>query len=253
MACCTDFIFMLDVIILYINVRINQMTKELMKNASLKIKEFFVSPRERQLRMLVLEWYLVIAVALFCILAIVARMVPYFSLDLYITREVQENRPVSIYEPMYFVSWIGYSPQFPVIIFIICAVIFLLGLKKESVFAGIAGYGSAALSALIKEVISRPRPAADLVTVLHHLKDTSFPSGHTMTYTTFFGFLGILVLIFFKKSGLRILLVITLGLIVILVGPSRIYLGEHWASDVLGGYIMGSVCLLLTVYVYKKS
>jgi membrane-associated phospholipid phosphatase len=142
-------------------------------------------------------------------------------------------------------------PQFPVLLFFISLFIFLLGLRWEGFVALIAGFGSAVFGAFIKEFINRPRPSVDLVTVLHHLSDTSFPSGHTLTYTTFFGFLWLLTYILMKNSWLRAILLGLFALLVLLVGPSRIFLGEHWASDVFGGYLMGSICLLLVVYLYR--
>jgi membrane-associated phospholipid phosphatase len=218
---------------------------------SSEFRDFLVSPKERHLRLMAFQWYSFCGIVVFLILAVVARFVPYFSIDLYITQEFQEPRSIPLYPLLYAISWIGYMPQFPIIIGFISLIIFLLGLRWEGVVALIAGGGSALFGAFIKEFINRPRPSVDLVTVLHHLSDTSFPSGHTLTYTTFFGFLWLLTYVLMKSSWHRNIVLVVFSLIIILVGPSRIFLGEHWASDVFGGYLLGSICLLITIYFYR--
>jgi len=59
-------------------------------------------------------------------------------------------------------------------------------------------------------------------------------------------------MLFTGKRWWRILLLVVSGLFVILVGPSRIYLGDHWASDVLGAYLIGSVLLGVTLWLYLR-
>jgi membrane-associated phospholipid phosphatase len=50
----------------------------------------------------------------------------------------------------------------------------------------------------------------------------------------------------------RILLLVVSASFVVLVGPSRIYLGDHWASDVLGSYLIGGVLLGMTLWIYSR-
>ena len=83
------------------------------------------------------------------------------------------------------------------------------------------------------------------------LDSYSFPSGHVLFYAAFFGFLCFLGSTLLKGSWLRALLLIGLGALIALVGLSRIHLGQHWFSDVLAAYLLGSVWLALTVYVYR--
>ncbi len=218
---------------------------------SKELREFLVSPEERHLRLVAFHWYIFIAIVLFLSLAVLARFIPYFSFDLYITKEFQEQNSAFLFPLFFLVSWIGYLPQFPVIILFCSLFIFLLGLRWEGLVTCIAGFGSALVAVLTKEVINRPRPTVDLVTVLQNLSDTSFPSGHVLTYTAFFGFMWVLSYILIKNSLLRKILLIIFSLIVILIGPSRIFLGAHWASDVFGGYLLGSIYLLLVVYFYR--
>jgi membrane-associated phospholipid phosphatase len=104
---------------------------------------------------------------------------------------------------------------------------------------------------LVKDLIGRPRPTADLVNVVARLQDYSFPSGHVMYYLGFLGFIGFLVFSLLKPSLKRSLLLVIIGIPVVLIGVSRIYLGEHWASDVLGSYLLGSLTLVAIIQFYR--
>jgi membrane-associated phospholipid phosphatase len=104
---------------------------------------------------------------------------------------------------------------------------------------------------LVKQMVGRPRPSADLVTVFKNLNDYSFPSGHVMFYIGFFGFLWFLAYILFKHSFRRTLFLVFLASLVALIGVSRSYLGQHWASDVLGAYLLGSLTLVVNILIYR--
>jgi membrane-associated phospholipid phosphatase len=104
------------------------------------------------------------------------------------------------------------------------------------------------------KIVARPRPSADLIQVLIEEQDVhgfpSFPSGHTVYYTAFFGFLWFLV---FTKVSLPILrwpLLALFSTLVPLIGVARLYLGAHWASDVVGGYLLGSAVLVAGINLY---
>ena len=92
--------------------------------------------------------------------------------------------------------------------------------------------------------IQRPRPAGNLVEVFEVLETYSFPSGHVMMYMILFGFVWYVAYTLLRRSWQRSLLLGLFGSFIALVGISRIYLGQHWASDVLGAYLLGSVILI---------
>ena len=72
-----------------------------------------------------------------------------------------------------------------------------------------------------------------------------------MYFTTFLGFMLFLVYTLLKKSWWRTALLIILGGMVALIGLSRIYEGQHWASDVFAAYLLGSVWLSLSILIYR--
>jgi membrane-associated phospholipid phosphatase len=95
----------------------------------------------------------------------------------------------------------------------------------------------------LKNLFQRPRPT--LEEPLVQLSTYSFPSGHAVASTVFYGALCALVFMHTRSTGLRVLAV-ALGIaMVLLVTFSRVYLGAHYLSDVVAGVSVGLLCLLL--------
>jgi undecaprenyl-diphosphatase len=194
---------------------------------------------------------LLIITAAFAGLTFLVKTTPSFPLDLQITKSLQSiNIPV-FGGLMIAVSWPGFLPQSAIIAGSIILLILAFGLQWEALVALIAALLTTGLNLLVKDLIQRPRPAATLVHVLATLTDYSFPSGHVMFYTGFFGFIVFLAFTLLQPSLKRTLLIAFFSLLVLLVGISRIYAGEHWASDVLGAYLLGSLTLLAMLQLYR--
>ena len=205
----------------------------------------------RRYRAVMVEVYLICAMVVFTILAVIAQTWAYSALDVKITRAVQTFHAGWFDALMRGVAWIGFLPQGPLIAAGILLLLYARGRKWEMVMTGASVLGGSALGFGLKVLIARPRPSADLVTVIKQLGDNSFPSGHVLFFTTLFGFLLYLAYTLLKHSWRRtLLLVLLLGLLGI-IGPSRIYVGEHWASDVVAANLLGSVWLALSVLVYR--
>jgi undecaprenyl-diphosphatase len=103
--------------------------------------------------------------------------------------------------------------------------------------------------ALLKLFFSRPRPADP---VFQAAAGFSFPSGHAMSAMTFYGLLIYIVWKNVERRSLKWLLTIVLAVIILLIGFSRVYLRVHYASDVLAGFSMGLVWLVLSLWVMEK-
>jgi undecaprenyl-diphosphatase len=144
---------------------------------------------------------------------------------------------------MRLISWPGFLPQSIIITLLIAFMLYMYGLYWESVTSLLAAILSGVTNELVKDIIQRPRPAVDLVDVFAVLKSYSFPSGHVMFYVSLFGFVWYLAYTLLKRSLKRSLLLGFVGSFILLVGVSRIYLGQHWASDVLGAYLLGGLIL----------
>ncbi len=214
-------------------------------------------PRRRALRRgrVLLVGY-VLALAAVVALALAAHMATANGLpgDLPFTRELQETRNPVVFGVLYFVSYIGFAPLSYLIPLVLLLGLVAVRLRLEAIFLAL-GLLADALGGLIKLVVGRQRPAAGLVHVVEQINSPSFPSGHTLHYTVFFGFLAFVLWTSFRRSWGRNLLVAICALLVVLVGPSRVYLGEHWASDVVGGYLIGGLCLvpLVAGYLWAKA
>ena len=195
--------------------------------------------------------YLVVAMIIFLVLAVLAKTVAYFTFDVTFTNAVQSFKPAWFNALMVALTWIGFGPQAYIITLAILLFLLASGLKWEMVTALLSVIGSSLLGLGIKVLVDRPRPSADVVIVLNQLSDFSFPSGHVLFFTVFFGFMIFLAFTLLKRSWWRTILLIVLGGMVSLIGVSRVYVGQHWASDVMAAYLLGSLWLTLTVLVYR--
>lgn len=194
---------------------------------------------------------LLVVTAAFGVLTFLVKVTPSFPIDLKITLGIQAINIPGFAGLMNAVSWVGFSPQSEVFTAIIILLILGFGLQWEALMALFAALFSIGLNILVKDLVQRPRPAATLVHVIANLKDYSFPSGHVMYFTGFFGFIFFLSFTLLKPSLKRTFLMVVFGLLVVLVGLSRIYEGEHWASDVLGAYLLGALALVAIIQLYR--
>jgi undecaprenyl-diphosphatase len=115
---------------------------------------------------------------------------------------------------------------------------FLLQRKRASMlYLLVAVGGGLLLSTLAKNLFDRPRP--DLVPYGSAVHTASFPSGHSMLAAVIYLTLGVLVARTLLQRRLKVYVLLLSTLVVILVGVSRVYLGVHWPTDVLAGWLAG--------------
>ncbi len=137
---------------------------------------------------------------------------------------------------------------------IIIAILFVLlwfrGHKPESVFIIIAGLNGI-FCAIIKVAVQRIRPSWGEIATFW---DYSFPSGHVMNLVVLYGFIIYVAWILWGNvSSKRAFLLFLLIFLVVFTGVSRIYLGAHWFSDVIGAYLFGGCYLVALIWSYKHQ
>ncbi|QNK76242.1 phosphatase PAP2 family protein [Winogradskyella sp. PAMC22761] len=144
------------------------------------------------------------------------------------------------------------------ITFILCIVTFLMLFKSWQYVIQLIVVMVLSLSSnvILKRIINRSRPNQEhLVTV----ETLSYPSGHAMAAMAFYGFLIYLFFHFKINSILKSVIITLLIFLIISIGISRIYLGVHFPSDIIGGFIAGFIWVILCalmfnlIRVYKKA
>lgn len=225
---------------------------ENMKDAAEQSARAEVTSRpKRERRTYLFELALFAITGAFTTLTILVKTTPSFPIDVQITRALQSLSSPAFSGLMTAISWPGFSPQCYILSALIVFTIYAFGFHWEAVAALFATLLPPIVNVIVKETIQRPRPTIDLVDVFRILDSYSFPSGHVMFYTGFFGFMWFLAYTLLKRSWLRTALLTVLGIFIALVGASRIYLGQHWATDVLGAYLLGVLTLVVILWFYR--
>lgn len=102
---------------------------------------------------------------------------------------------------------------------------------------------------VIKNIVGRDRPSG-----INIITETgkSFPSGHSAVSMVVYGYLIYLIYNYVKNKKLKYILIGILSILILVVGLTRIYLGVHYTSDVIGGYLLGISYLLIFTYFSDK-
>lgn len=105
------------------------------------------------------------------------------------------------------------------------------------------------LNQLLKRILQRPRP-----TDFRIIEETgySFPSGHSMVSMAFYGYLIYLIYKYVENRYVKWISIVLLSILICAIGVSRIYLGVHYTSDVLGGFLVSISYLILFISTVNK-
>lgn len=174
------------------------------------------------------------------------------AFDLAVALRIQGLRSPALGSLMSAVSWPGYPPQSRIIPPAIVGFLWLRHRRLEAACQAMA-WGTAVLSTVVKQITGRPRPLpTDVKVVVAKLGGSSFPSGHVLTYVGVYGFAAYLANSMIHPRWLRPLVVTPLVGLVALIGPSRIYQGHHWPTDVLASYLLGISYVLGLTTLYHR-
>ncbi|MCR4306032.1 MAG: phosphatase PAP2 family protein [Candidatus Daviesbacteria bacterium] len=188
----------------------------------------------------------------------------FLSIDQYIDQAIF----FQLDSPLYFISRFLAFIYVPLILIVIALFIRFL-LKKQTNEALITVMVS--IGALVAEFVLKPifnircpqnyytmfMADQEVFGLLRFLQsygffETCYPSSHVASYVVLCGYLAYLVLKHIKEKWPRYLWLSILFTLIILVGPSRLYLHAHWFSDVIGGYLLGFALLALIISLHKR-
>jgi undecaprenyl-diphosphatase len=174
------------------------------------------------------------------------------GLDDDVERLVVDHRVAWVTGVLKVLTWLGSSIVLWPVVAMAALLLILRGRRRrEALFLIIALGGSIALSDLVKAIVDRPRPSPSILMV--HVTGRAYPSGHAMDVTAVFVALA-LVLATGRSARTRAWITAAAACAILVVGWSRVYLGAHWLTDVLGGYLLAGswVALLAAVLLIPR-
>jgi undecaprenyl-diphosphatase len=129
-----------------------------------------------------------------------------------------------------------------------CGYLWLRHQRKLAVFIAASVSVGSLLNTVLKEIIVRPRP--DIVPHATDAALSSFPSGHAMMSTVVFLTLGALLSLSTENRRIKYYILFWSIFLPLIVGISRIYLGVHWPTDIIAGWIAGAIWSLFCLVIY---
>lgn len=147
---------------------------------------------------------------------------------------------------MKFFTFLGSSYM---IIAVTISTIFLFKNKRKGIFISINLILVVLMNQLLKFVIQRDRPFGEAIMIE---KGFSFPSGHSMVSTAFYGFLIYLIYRYCRNNKIKYSFIFGLSCLIFLIGISRVYLGVHYMSDVVAGFFLSIAYLILYIRIVNR-
>jgi undecaprenyl-diphosphatase len=196
------------------------------------------SPHIHYGRFAVPAWALAAAAIVFLSLLVYGAILPSPEWEVDVMQGVQQASPPPLRWVAEFMTYAGASPWFQLTTQV--AVGGLLLLKRPSLAVLVMGaFMLRALSPLLKDIIDRPRPSPESVDVASVLTNPSYPSGHVFGATLLYGVMIYAVEIAVPNLRIRRGIQAALLSLIGLMGYARVELGEHWPTDVVGGWAVG--------------
>ena len=193
-------------------------------------------------------WLVLLAV--FSVLALLAGFFDRLPGDEQLTDAFQSVNVPVLGGALDFSNLVGATWVYPPLTLGIAAALAFAGARWEAVLV-LATLIPRMLNGMVKGLVERPRPSPELVEVSHEAGGYGFPSGHTLGTAVLFGLLFFLIPAAVHWRPLRWTLQAVCVLFVLTAGPARVYIGVHWPSDVIGGYVFALLFLLPAVAIYR--
>jgi undecaprenyl-diphosphatase len=170
------------------------------------------------------------------------------NFDRIIIGKIQGAESANLTALMKFFTLIGSGIIVSVLAIIMLLVLVKLHERRLLLFYGGVFLGSAILNSILKSLFQRLRPT------LHRIIEVngySFPSGHSMAAFTFYGIITFLLWKHIPNVYARLVLIVVGSVLILAIGISRIYLGVHYPSDIVGGYLASGTWLAASIGLYQ--
>jgi undecaprenyl-diphosphatase len=189
-----------------------------------------------------------VQLALFAPLAWLVHKHATLPIDILLSRAMQKRTSRLLRTMSVAISYTGEVTLLNLLVIPIAVVLWKVRRAVEAMMLAGTCWTGALFRVVLQLIVNRPRPNPLVVRVAQKPKGKSFPSGHVVASVTFWGWLFILGLQHLKgqQKGLLSLP----ALLMTWIGPARIYSGQHWTSDVVGGYLLGGAWLGLSLRLY---
>ena len=191
--------------------------------------------------------YIALGITAFVLLALAAKENKYFAIDLSLARAIQSPDNSVLDSLSRFMTWLGLPPTSNYLAGAVIVGWLLFRRLFAAILQALAGFASVSLYYLVHPMVDRPRPTEDLIRTVGGLGGSSFPSGHVLIFASFYGTLAYLAFTRIKTPWLRIAVLVVAITPIVLVGFTRVYMGQHWPSDVLASYILGSAIIVAII------
>jgi undecaprenyl-diphosphatase len=146
-----------------------------------------------------------------------------------------------------------FGDKYVLITLMLIALLILVFIKRhywEAIMLIVSLAGGDLIKHLLKNLIGRERPTINPLIIENEF---SFPSGHSIASVTFYGMIAYIIWSNLpQRKGLRIVTLLAAVLLVLSIGISRIYLGVHYPTDVVGGYTIGGAWLLVSILALRS-
>ncbi|WP_165877993.1 phosphatase PAP2 family protein [Pedobacter psychrotolerans] len=178
---------------------------------------------------------------------------PILPFDIKASLLVQKLQSSWMDKVMLAISFFGELPYSLLSVLVVAAIFYWQKFRREAFYISMVLFSGLIILG-VKNIINRPRPTTFYVRLVEVNRFQSYPSGHVLSYVLFFGFLIILMRTLKQiPQTTRNTITYISAFLVIMIAPSRIYLGAHWLTDTIGGFLLGIICLFPLCYFYFRK
>ena len=196
---------------------------------------------------------LVLLILMFSTLSVFIAEHPILPFDIKVSLLIQKLQSGWMDQLMLAISFFGELPYSLLSVLLVAGIFYWQKFRHEAFYIAMVLFSGLIILG-VKNLVNRPRPTTFYVRLVEVNRFQSYPSGHVLSYVLFFGFL-IILMRTLKQIPLVTRNFITgiSAFLVLMIAPSRIYLGAHWFTDTIGGFLLGIICLFPLCYFYFRN